>query len=116
MACNKRGILKSLIIDGEGYTPQDEWTVTAGGINREMMRHLNGAISTKEIPEIDVASGGIIFDTEAKLNELIGKCGIVVTLNYSNGSVVQLTNAAVTGHTTIETDGFVSLEISGIQE
>lgn len=111
---SERAILKSLIIDGEGYTPQDEWTVTIGGINREVTKHLNNALTTKTIPEIDIASGGVVFESIAKANALIENTDFTMTFIYTSGTAVQMTSCSVTSHTTLETDGYMALEISGI--
>lgn len=115
MACNdtKRRTVKNLVFDGKGYTPDDEWSIMMGGQNNEATRHRNAAVSIRVVPEIDVASGNVLFRNAAEAKDLINSCGFTSTFFLEGDEVVQYTNCSVTGHSELS-DGAWALEISGI--
>lgn len=114
MACIKKAILESLIIDGEGYTPEDQWTFTIGFQNVEPKAHLNGVISYKKMLEHDTATGGVVFESMTKCKELIEKdCGFTCTFQFSNGTALQFVDCKVVEHSSLDVDGVFSLVIAG---
>jgi len=106
--------LKKLSIDGTEFSPSGEWTLQKGGRSRDVRKNLNGTIDWKETPEPDVWSGPISWPGGVTVETLLNAESIRATAELRNGSIEQLTQAVVSNHPELDTDGGeLTLELSG---
>jgi hypothetical protein len=106
--------LKTITINGEQYSPSGEWTLQIGGGSREPRKNLDGTVSYKEVPEVDVWSGNIEDPGGTKLETLRAATSVIVTAYLRNGETRQLTQGIIQNHPETDTDGGeVALEIAG---
>ena len=99
---------------GVSLSPSAEWTLGWGGEVREVMKNLDGTLSTQVTPEPDVCSGTVRLSQGSVLEEMFQKEDLTVTCYLRNGDVYQCTNAIIQNHPDLATDGGeVELEFAG---
>lgn len=110
---NRIAGLTSLTVDGYRFDISEDFSWNAGGINRETMEFLSGAIGYREKPVAGMIKAKIADSLGLSVNDFNSQGSVQVTLTLGNGKTITMSNAYCTAEAEVGADGLMEVTYYG---